>query len=218
MKQLLKLIFIALLPLSVCAQAPDPLRFDKEVETLTANDASVNKKNLILFTGSSTIRMWKDINTYFPEHNVLNRGFGGSQMEDLVRYFDKLILPYTPKQIFIYEGDNDINAKKTTEQVLQKADELVTLIRTKLPKKTKIIFIGAKPSIARKALRPTYEAFNADFKAWAKKNKVGYVDVWTPMLNKDGSLMDDLFIEDGLHMNKKGYDIWGPVLAPYVGK
>jgi len=218
MKQLIKLLFIILLPVSLFAQGLDPSRFDKEVQTLTANDASINTQNLVLFTGSSSVRMWKDINAYFPRYNVLNRGFGGSYMVDLVYYFDKLILPYTPKQIFIYEGDNDINAKKTTEEVLQQADDLLVLIRAKLPKKTNVVFIGAKPSIAREALRPQYEAFNTAFKAWTKKNKVGYVDVWTPMLNPDGTLMRDLFIEDGLHMNKKGYDIWAKALAPYVGK
>jgi len=218
MKNISRLFLLILALAASFAQAQDPLRFESDVKTLVANDASVNTKDLILFTGSSTIRKWNDINTYFPNYNVLNRGFGGSQMTDLVYYFDKLILPYKPKQIFIYEGDNDINAKKTTEEVLQKADELLALIKAKLPKKTKVVFIGAKPSIAREALRPQYEAFNAAFKAWTKKNKVGYVDVWTPMLNNDGTLMRDLFIEDGLHMNKKGYDIWGPVLAKYVGK
>lgn len=216
--KLLRLFFIVLFPVSLFAQVPDPSRFEKEIQTLTANDAAVNTDNLILFTGSSSIRLWKDINAYFPKENVLNRGFGGSQMEDLVYYFDKLILPYKPKQIFIYEGDNDINAKKSNEEVIQKANELLTLIRAKLPKKTKVVFISAKPSIAREALRPQYEAFNAAFKAWTKKNKIGYVDVWTPMLNPDGTLMRDLFIEDGLHMNKKGYDIWGKVLAHYIRK
>jgi len=218
MKNLLRLfLFILAFTLSF-AQAQDPLRFENEVKTLIANDGTIDKNDLILFTGSSTIRMWKDIQTYFPKYNVLNRGFGGSQMTDLVYYFDKLVLPYKPTQIFIYEGDNDLNAKKTTEEVLQKADELLALIKTKLPKKTKVVFIGAKPSIAREALRPQYEAFNKAFKEWTKKNKVTYVDVWTPMLNNDGTLMRDLFIEDGLHMNKKGYDIWGRVLAKYVGK
>ena len=218
----LKKSFVYYFLLSLCslsfAQDTGSGKFDEEVKVLTAQDASINKKKLILFTGSSSIRRWKDIHTYFPQHNILNRGFGGSQMNDLVDYFDKLILPYQATQIFIYEGDNDINAGKTTAEILLKADELLQLIRTKLPDKTKIIFIGIKPSLSRWKLKAEYQAFNAAYEDWTKKNNVGYVDMWSPMLDSDGNPINDVFIEDGLHLNKKGYDIWGRVLVPYVGK
>lgn len=206
--------------LSVCAQnvfAQEARPFAKEVNDLIANDAAVNKKKLILFTGSSSVRMWKDLKSYFPEHNVLNRGFGGSQMTDLLYFFDKLVTPYDPKMIFIYEGDNDLASKKTPDQIIATADSILTLIRTKVSKKVKVAFIAAKPSIARWQMKDQYVEFNSKLKAWtATKKKVVFVDVWTPMLDANGEVQKDLFIEDGLHMNKKGYDIWAKEVGKYM--
>jgi len=96
------------------AQSSRP--FEKEVADLTAQDSTVRKRKVILFTGSSSVRFWKDIQSYFPEYNVVNRGFGGSTMADLLYYTDKLIIPYRPRMIFIYEGDNDLAAKKETRR------------------------------------------------------------------------------------------------------
>lgn len=197
------------------AQSPD--RFSAEVETLTANDQSIAKKNVILFTGSSSIRLWMDLNSRFPKLNIVNRGFGGSQTSDLVYYFDKLILPYTPKKIFIYEGDNDINSGKTPEQILATTDSLVTLIRQKVSNKVPVFFITPKPSIARWSLKSTYEDYIQKLQAWAKtRPHVKVIDVWHPMLDEKGVVLQDVFVEDRLHMNKKGYDIWAKTIAPYL--
>lgn len=197
--------------------AQDPLRFETEVQKLTAEDKSINKKGVILFTGSSSVRMWRDIQSYFPRHNIVNRGFGGSETTDLLYYFDKLILPYKPKQIFIYEGDNDINSGKTPEEILRTNESLVALIRSKVSRKVQLVFLTPKPSKARWSLKSTYEAYNQKLSAWAKtKKRVVVIDVWTPMLDENGMVMQDIFIEDGLHMNKKGYDIWASVIGPYL--
>jgi lysophospholipase L1-like esterase len=206
--------------LSVCVQnifAQEVRPFSKEVDDLVAGDAAINKKNVILFTGSSSIRMWKELKSYFPEHNVLNRGFGGSQMNDLLYFFDKLVVPYNPKMIFIYEGDNDLASKKTPDEILATADSILSLIRTKVSKKVKVAFIAAKPSIARWEMKDRYIEFNSKLKAWtATKKKVVFVDVWTPMLDANGEVQKDLFIEDGLHMNNKGYDIWAKEVGKYM--
>lgn len=192
-------------------------KFREEIEQLTANDQSVSRKDVILFTGSSSVRMWKDINAYFPKHNIINRGFGGSQTSDLLYYFDKLILPYKPKKIFIYEGDNDINAGKTPEQILRTTDSLVVLIRQKVSKHVPIFFITPKPSIARWSLKSAYEDYNRKLKAWAAgKPYVQVIDVWMPMLDENGVVLQDVFIEDRLHMNKKGYDIWAKTIGPFL--
>jgi lysophospholipase L1-like esterase len=201
--------------LNVYAQEPRP--FTNEVNELVAGDTAVNKKKVILFTGSSSIRMWKDLKAYFPDHNVLNRGFGGSQMTDLLYFVDKLIVPYKPKMIFIYEGDNDLASKKTPDEIIATADSILNLIRSKVSKKVKVAFIAAKPSIARWEIKDRYIEFNSKLKAWtATKKNVLFVDVWTPMLDTNGEVQKDLFIGDGLHMNKKGYDIWAREVGKYM--
>ena len=139
--------------------AQDPARFEKEVDSIIAANKSINKKNLILFTGSSSIRLWKNLKTSFPNHNVLNMGFGGSEMADLLYYSDKLIISFKPKQIFIYEGDNDLSFGRSAEQILASADGILSLIRQHLPE-SEVIFISPKPSLKRWALKEKYEDYN----------------------------------------------------------
>lgn len=211
------LIFIFTLLFISPLWAQETSRFQAEVDKLVAGDSAIDKKNIILFTGSSSIRVWNDLKTDFPKHNVLNRGFGGSQMTDMVNYADQLIVPYHPKQIFIYEGDNDIGAGKSPEEILVKADKLLLLIREKLPRKTNVLFISPKPSLLRWQLKDKYLDYNTKLEAWTKKQKnVTYIDVWTPMLDAEGNVLKDLFVEDGLHMNRKGYEIWARVIDKYI--
>jgi lysophospholipase L1-like esterase len=198
--------------------AQDPLRLQNEVNKLVLSDSAVNNKKLILFTGSSSIRFWGDIKAYYPEYNAVNRGFGGSVTSDLIYYFDKLILPHHPKQIYIYEGDNDLAGGKSPEQILADTDSLLKLIRTKVSRKVPVLFISPKPSLARWKLKEQYIAYNRMLQDWTKKQKnVKYIDVWTPLLDaSSGQPKSDIFIEDGLHLNKKGYEIWAATIKPYL--
>ena len=208
-------VTLVLAGFSLSAQQARP--FEKEVTDLIAQDSAIRKKKIILFTGSSSVRFWKDVQSYFPEYNVVNRGFGGSTMKDLLYYTDKVIIPYKPKMIFIYEGDNDLAGKKNPEEIIAQADSIVMLIRGKLSKKVPVYFIAAKPSLARWSMKEEYLAFNQKLKDWTTtKKNVNYIDVWTPMLDANGEVQKDIFISDGLHMNKKGYDIWGRVIKPYI--
>ena len=119
--------------------------------------------------------------------------------------------------IFIYEGDNDLAGGRKPDEIVALADSIVLLIRSKLSKKVPVYFISAKPSLARWSLKETYLAFNQKMKDWAATQKnVKIIDVWTPMLDANGEVRKDLFLSDGLHMNKNGYDIWGEVIKPYV--
>jgi lysophospholipase L1-like esterase len=215
MRKLFVLLFFQFLVLTLVAQ--DPLRFEKEVNAMVAGDSLVDKKKLILFTGSSSIRMWKDLKTDFPAHNVLNRGFGGSVMSELLYYAKPLIINYHPKRVFIYEGDNDIFLGKSPDEILKSADQLLTQLRSQLPSKVKIIFISAKPSVARWDLKIKYEEFNRQLEHWTStKKNVLYADVWTPMLDGNGEVQKDLFIQDNLHMNRKGYEIWKSVIRKFL--
>jgi len=206
-----------LLSSSIRVQAQDPLRFDQEVKKLIAGDTAITRKKLILFTGSSSIRFWGDIKKYYPQYNVVNRGFGGSQMSDLVYYTDKLILPYNPERIFIYEGDNDLAAGKKPEEILAGADSILKSIRTHLSKKVPVFFISPKPSLARWKLKDQYILYNKILKDWIGYQKnVTYIDMWTPLLNEEGYPKKGIFIEDGLHLNSQGYLIWARVIEPYL--
>ena len=124
---------------------------------------------------------------------------------------------YNPKQIFIYEGDNDISAGKCPDEILKEADELLSLIRKKLSWKVEVVLISPKPSLVRWQLKDKYLDYNRKLKEWSKQQKnVTFIDVWTPMLDAEGNVMKDLFIEDGLHMNRNGYDIWARVIGEYI--
>lgn len=211
------LLLLALVSTDLLCSAQNAIRFKGEIEELTRNDKSLNKKDLILFTGSSSIKMWKNLKADFPKYNVLNRGFGGSQTSDLIYYFDKLVLPYNPKKIFIYEGDNDIAVGKSTEQILAGMDSVISLIRQKISPSVPVYIISPKPSISRWHLRDKYIEFNTRMSEFAStKDEVYFVDVWTPALDTDGTVLKDIFIKDGLHMNAKGYQIWVKVLRKYL--
>ncbi|HEX6892273.1 MAG TPA: SGNH/GDSL hydrolase family protein [Chryseolinea sp.] len=209
------LFLLALLQFNVYAQGPQ--RFKDEVAELTANDGALKNENVILFTGSSSIRMWKSLQDDFPKYNIVNRGFGGSQTSDLLYYFDNLILPYKAKKIFIYEGDNDLSTGKSPEQILSTMDSVITLIRQKVSADVPVYLISPKPSISRWHIKDKYIEFNKLLRELASsKKEVHFVDVWTPALDADGNVMKDIFLEDGLHMNRKGYEIWVAVIRSYL--
>ncbi len=191
--------------------------FEKEVESITKKydtlyDAS---KESIVFTGSSSIRVWKDLQQRFPDYQVINSGFGGSQATDLLQFTNNLILHYQPKKVFIYEGDNDIQNKKRPKEIISTLIEIQDLIFKNNPQ-TQIVLISAKPSIARWKLRRKYKRLNRKIeKMTLTDGRLSFVDVWKPML--DGrKVKQDIFVSDGLHMNSKGYEIWYTALKNYV--
>ncbi len=133
-------LILILVYTGINSHAQDPFRFEEEVQNITERNKNFNPENLILFTGSSSIRLWKDLQERFPEKNILNTGFGGSHTSDLIHYAEELIFTYKPSQIFIYEGDNDLSSDKTPHWVLKDTKNLVHLIQSKLPG-TPIVFI-----------------------------------------------------------------------------
>lgn len=219
MKQLkIKLIVIIFLTFATLfSNAQDPNRLKNDINELSGKEYNFsNDKKLVVFAGSSSIRMWKDVQSYFPEYNVINNGFGGSQFSDLIYFYDELILKPKPEILFIYEGDNDINDKKKPGKIIKDAKQLTVKINKDLPE-TQIIFISPKPSLARVNLKNEYIKFNKKLKRFCKKQgNIGFADVWSPMLDEKGNVFKDVFIEDGLHMNKKGYDIWGNVIGGFL--
>ncbi len=151
----------------------------------------------------------------FPDHQIINSGFGGSQSSDLFRYYNELILQYNPKKVFIYEGDNDIAAKKKTKDIIGTTREIIQKIKER-NSATQVVIIAAKPSIARWNLKRKYIRLNRAFqKLCEEDNALMFANVWDAMM--DGKqVKKDIFIGDGLHMNSKGYDLWFSVIQPYM--
>ena len=198
-------------------QAP----FYSEIQQIKKED-SINfpAKNAILFLGSSSFRKWADVQDYFPAYQIINRGFGGSSFPDAIYYFDKIVLPYHPRQILIYEGDNDLASsdKITPDSVLNRFKTLFYLIRKNLPK-TNIAFVSIKPSLSREKLIPEMVKANSLIERFLKDQKnASFIDVFHAMLDESGKPRNDIFLSDGLHMNAKGYAIWQKIIEPYLLK
>jgi hypothetical protein len=185
-----------------------------------ADSSQIIPNRPILFIGSSSFTNWKDIKNYFPDFQIVNRGFGGSSLPHLIMYAEDIIFKYNPKQIMIYCGENDLSGgpQITSDIILNRFTELFTLIRNKLPK-VPIAYISMKPSPSREKLLTTMQEGNEKIKAFiAKQKKAVFIDVYHAMLNEDGTIMSDIFLSDKLHMNKKGYEIWQKIIAPYLKK
>lgn len=197
----------------------DPARWEKDIQVFERWDREkAPPKNAVLFAGSSSIRLWPDLAGHFPELTVIQRGFGGSQMEDLNYYADRIVLPYRPSKIVVYEGDNDIAAGKAPARVVNDFQKFVKKVHAELPK-TEIYFIAIKPSPSRWHLAdPSREANRLVAEFAEEKPRVTYVDIWTPMLNEEGKPRRELFTPDNLHMNEKGYELWTDVLKKAMGQ
>lgn len=201
------------------AQVYNTKTFEKDIKAFDKRDTEEQvQPGSNLFVGSSSITNWKDVASYFPDSYVINRGFGGSKFEDLLYYADRVIMPYKPAKIFIYEGDNDIAGGIAVEVLIKQAKELREKIAIAFPK-VPVVFISAKPSVSRWNLKDKYIEFNKALKKYAKKEKrTAFADVWTPMMDANGEVFKDVFLSDNLHMKANGYEIWQKVLKPMVLK
>lgn len=175
-------------------------------------------KNPVLFVGSSSFRLWHNVQADFPGYTILNRGFGGSTLPDVIKYADDIIFPYKPKQIVIYCGENDIASDATTAQIVfDRFEQLFTLIRKKMPK-VPVAFVAMKPSPSReKYLAKLIEANQLIKNYLAKQSKAAYIDI-VPLMMQNGISDESLYGNDRLHMNAKGYAIWQKAIQPYLKK
>ena len=174
-------------------------------------------KRGFLFIGSSSIRGW-DLKRFLPDRPAINRGFGGSHVSDSVAFARRIVLPYAPRVIVLYAGDNDIAGKKSPERVCRDFRAFVEIVRESLPT-TKIVFVAIKPSLARWKLVDTMRRANALVRAVTEKEKhLAYLDIDAPMCGADGKPRPELFRKDGLHLNAKGYALWTRLLLPHLGE
>lgn len=207
----------------VCAAGAEPAtsgtdRWEQSVAKLEEGlRAHPPAPGAIFFLGSSSIVGW-NVKKSFPDLPTVNCGFGGSQMSDAARYVDRLVLPWKPRVLVVYSGDNDLKAGKSPEQVRDDFRTLAEKVHSQLPQ-TKIVLIGVKPSIARWNLIDKIRATNKLLAACAEQDarkRIVFVDVEPLMLDAEGWPRADLFKDDGLHLNAEGYAVWAKRIAPLL--
>jgi len=213
----LVLVFVVL-PL-FNAQAQDPTRFENEIRAFEQIDlATAPPADPVLFTGSSSVRVWPDLPGDFNEYPAMNRGFGGSHMSDLVYYFDRVVTVYDPAIVLVYEGDNDLAGGKSVGQVYDDYLEFMALVEAQLPH-ADVAFIATKPSPSRSQYLDVMRELNHRLKALADGDPdIWFVDVFTPMMNASDEPRPELFGGDMLHMNAAGYALWQPIVASVLSE
>jgi hypothetical protein len=193
--------------------------FDNEIREFKHQDSlHFPPKNGILFIGSSSIRLWDDLEKRFAGKPIIKRGVGGSEISQLVDYYTPYILfPYHPRKIFIYDGENDIASGKSSTFVFNEFQKLYEMIGRKLPDAA-IYFMSIKPSPSRAKYFDEMAKANQLIKNYlANKPNSTFIDVSTVILKNNTSRPDSsLFKADYLHLNSKGYDKWQQVLVPFV--
>lgn len=191
-------------------------RWQEDIQTFEAQDRTQPPpQNGILFVGSSSIVRW-DLEKYFPDLPVINRGFGGSEISDSPYYADRIVMPYAPRTVVFYAGDNDIGNGKSAEQVAADFEAFSSKVLGALPG-TRIVFIAIKPSLKRWDQVGEMRRANAIIRAATEENtRLDFVDVDSPMIGADGTPRPELFVDDGLHLSPAGYELWTSLVRPYL--
>ncbi len=207
------LMLLIFAPAAVAQEAKKTDRWEPSIVALEKKitDGS-SKPGSVVFVGSSSIKLW-DLPKWFPDGNVVNNGFGGSQISDSVRYFDRIVTPLHPPLVIMYAGDNDVSAGKSPETVHRDFLQFAEKVKRHLPPESKLAFIAIKPSIKRWNLSEKMnEANQMIAKECEADDRLIYLDIWKPMLGEDGKPKPELFAKDGLHLNDEGYKLWTSIV------
>jgi len=223
MKTTIHLAAVALFLVAQVALAAEPghdfARWEKEIAALEqADKTNPPPQGGVLFIGSSTIKRWTTLAQDFPEHKVVNRGFGGSQICDATHFAERLIFPHRPKMILLRAGGNDLNAGKSAAEVFADYQEFVKTVQAKLPE-TEIVFIGLSPSIARWKQADKEKALNDSVQKFiAGKPHLKYIETYDMVLGDDGQPRAELFVADKLHFSPAGYKLFTDRVRPHLPK
>ena len=192
-------------------------KFEKEIAAFEQADRkSPPPQDAVLFVGDSAIRMWKSLATDFPEHQVINRGFGGSELSDSVYFADRIVIPYHPRLIVVKAGGNDLNGGKSPERIAADFKAFVATVRAKLPS-VRIAYQSTNPNIGRWKQKELRLKTNALIKALVAEGiNLDFIEVWDPFLDKEGNPRKDLFLADGLHNNAAGYKVLAEIVRPHL--
>jgi lysophospholipase L1-like esterase len=199
------------------AKQPGSQQWEQAIQAFEAADRThPPPRGAILFIGSSTIRFWKALAQDFPEHKVINRGFGGCQIADCTQYADRIVIPYRPRLIILRAGGNDIHAGKTPEQVRDDFQAFVEKVRAKLPK-VRIAYMTINATPARWANVEREKKANQLIKDYiAKGENFDYIDTFDATMGADGKPRKELFVMDHLHFNREGYKILASVTRSHL--
>jgi len=196
----------------------DPTVFEKEIQVFETEDLQTfPSNNAIVCIGSSSIHGWHEtIHDDLAPLTIIARGFGGSNMNDALYYSDRIVLPYKPRAIVIYDGDNDIAQRISPGKISTTFTKFINKIHSELPE-CRIYFLSIKPSASRLNMWLQMEQANQLIsKKCANDDRLFFIDISTAMLNEDGEPRDEIFLSDELHMNSSGYEIWTNILKPIL--
>lgn len=213
-----RLLFVLLVSLSVNSHAQEK-PFWNDIQKFKHQDSvSMPAKNKIVFVGSSSFTRWNDLETVFKDYHAINRGFGGSTLEQANEYINELVFAYKPKQVVIYSGENDIATGTSAEQTYNRFVTFYNNLRKGLPK-ANIVYISMKQSPSRMKFADNLTKANSMIKEYISKQKNAvFIDVNSKMLDSNGAPRPELFVEDMLHMKPEGYAIWIKEITPYLKK
>ncbi len=193
--------------------------FENEIRAFEKKDSlSFPAQGQILLYGSSTMRFWVTSEKDLAGYPTINRGFGGSQLSDAIYFFDRMVVPYQPKLILFYEGDNDLSSsKKSVETIYKDYLSFMKLVKKKCPN-TKVAIYSLRPSLARENTMPDQQKLNELFKKYAKKHKkrAYFIDAYQALLDSTGRPNGANLVGDKLHLNAEGYKIWTKVTREFL--
>ena len=212
------LLLVVGLVLTATAQTTsDPSRWADAIAAFDAN-ADARPEGAIVLTGSSSFARWNTMEADLAPLTVIPRGFGGSTMADLLHYVDRVVLKYKPRAVVIYEGDNDTFYGVAPSTIAGQLKEVIAKINTALPD-TRVYVLSVKPSLSRVSVWDKAQETTALYKqVIASDSRLHFIDVATPFLKANGQVMDDVFIDDGLHLNDKGNRIWAAAIKTVLMK
>ncbi len=216
-KQQLNTVLLSIL-FALCSMLLHAQPYAEQIAAFKKQDsASFPAKNGIVFIGSSSFTRWTDVQNYFPGKRIINRAFGGSTLPEVIMYVDEIVTPYSPKQVVIYCGENDLTDDKVTPvMALDRFKQLFTALRSKMPK-VSIVYMGMKPSPSRRKIFGKVMVANGYIRDYMNEQHYAYfIDTYYPMLLKNGQPNGALFTEDSLHMNADGYKLWKYLMDPYI--
>lgn len=217
-RSLLVLAAVSAVCVSPARPAPGAAdRWENDIQAFERQDRqSPPPADAALFIGSSSIRLWTTLARDFPEIPVINRGFGGSAVEDSTRYLERIVFPCKPRLIVMYAGTNDISSGKSPEQVFEDFKAFVSRARAGLPG-VPILYISINPNIARWDQRERQARANRLIERWMHgRDRMKFINSWPAFLGPDGRPAKDLLSADNLHLSPAGYAAWKEVVKPVV--
>jgi lysophospholipase L1-like esterase len=224
MRKFLILFFLSIFLLSFRISCQDSVyhranEWKEQLQAYYKQDAvSFPEKGQILFVGSSSIGMWKNLPGYFSDHKVFGRGFGGSRMSDLLYHMQRLVIDYKPAQIVLYCGENDISNGVSPQDLLYDVKTFVRIIELQLPG-VPILILSIKPSpLLFKLIEKQKEANKLIAEFCQTKNHLRFIDITKFMVDESGSPRKELFLPDGLHVNTQAYCTWAQAIEKYLIK